>query len=368
MATIRNSLAGAVLGLSALAMPALAADVKVALVPGGPHPYFANWEQGAKDAAKDFGIAHVEYKVPAKWELGLQNQLIENLTAQSFNAFLIFPGDPVATNSPMADLQSAGIPSIATAGCTKDPTPALFCFGTDVGRSAYLGTKELLKDMGNKGTIVHFTGNLVDPNTELRMKAIQQAVDESGGKVKLLQTIADIDRTPQEADEKINALLAARGKEIDGIITTAWLPSVSAATALRRIGDKRIKMVGIDHDPVVLVGDQGRLRARHDAAEPVRPSLYRQLRDGGSRRPRLQGQRQGAVQNQRLHHPLHRQRNRFPGCRGRGPVLERDEGGDGGPDEVVQGDVSGLLVARCCVSRAGYLGTFRMDCSLHPSR
>jgi ribose transport system substrate-binding protein len=252
MIGVKSIAAGALLGAVALAGPALATDVKVALVPGGPHPYFANWDQGAKDAAKEFKIAATDYKVPAKWELGLQNQLIENLTAQGYNAFLIFPGDPVATNSPMADLQSAGIPSIATAGCTKDPTPALFCFGTDVGRSAYLGTKELLKTMGEKGTIVHFTGNLVDPNTELRMKAVQQAVDESGGGVKLLQTIADIDRTPQEADEKINALLAARGKEIDGIITTAWLPTVSAATALRRIGDKRIKMVGIDHDPVVL--------------------------------------------------------------------------------------------------------------------
>jgi ribose transport system substrate-binding protein len=247
-----KSILGALLGAALLAGPALAKDVRVALVPGGPHPYFANWEQGGRDARHDFGLAAADYKVPAKWELGLQNQLIENLSAQGYNAFLIFPGDPVGTNGPMQDLAAAGIPSIATAGCTKDPTPALFCFGTDVGRSAYLGTKELLKTMGNKGTIVHFTGNLVDPNTELRMKAVEQAVKETNGGVKLLQTIADIDRTPQEADEKINALLAARGKEIDGIITTAWLPTVSAATALRRIGDKRIRMVGIDHDPVVL--------------------------------------------------------------------------------------------------------------------
>jgi ribose transport system substrate-binding protein len=243
----------AVAGILVLAaVPALAKDVKVALIPGGPHPYFAAWAQGGQDAAKAFGVAAADYKVPAKWELGLQNQLIENLTAQGYNAFLIFPGDPVATNSPMADLQAAGIPSIATAGCTKDPTPALFCFGTAVDHSAYLGTKELIKALGGKGTIVHFTGNLVDPNTQLRMDAVAQAVKETNGAVKLLQTIADIDRTPQEADEKINALLAARGKEIDGIITTAWLPSVSAATALRRIGDKRIKMVGIDHDEVVL--------------------------------------------------------------------------------------------------------------------
>lgn len=250
--TTKTALIAALLGTMALTRPGLAAEVKVALVPGGPHPYFANWQQGAKDAVKDFGITAADYRVPAKWELGLQNQLIENLTAQGYNAFLIFPGDPVGTNSPMQDLASADVPSIATAGCTKDPTPALFCFGTDTGHSAYLGAKELIKTMGDKGTIVHFTGNLVDPNTELRMKAVQQAVDESGGKVKLLQTIADIDRTPQEADDKINSLLAARGKEIDGIISTAWLPSVSGATALRRIGDKRIQMVAIDHDKVVL--------------------------------------------------------------------------------------------------------------------
>lgn len=252
MRSMKILLATILLGGFAMAGAAEAKGVKVALVPGGPHPYFANWEQGGKDAVKDFGLAAADYKVPAKWELGLQNQLIENLTAQGYNAFLIFPGDPVGTNSPMQDLASAGIPSIATAGCTKDPTPALFCFGTDVGHSAYLGAKELIKALGGKGTIVHFTGNLVDPNTQLRMDAVQQAVAETNGAVKLLQTIADIDRTPQEADEKINALLAARGKEIDGIITTAWLPAVSSATALRRIGDKRIKMVGIDHDQVVL--------------------------------------------------------------------------------------------------------------------
>jgi ribose transport system substrate-binding protein len=252
MIGLRTILGGAFMGALALSAPAMATDVKVALVPGGPHPYFASWEQGAKDAAKAFGVAAADYRVPAKWELGLQNQLIENLTAQGYNAFLIFPGDPVATNSPMADLQAAGIPSVATAGCTKDPSPALFCFGTDTGHSAYLGAKELIKAMGGKGSIVHFTGNLVDPNTQLRMDAVAQAVKETNGAVTLLQTIADIDRTPQEADEKINALLAARGKEIDGIVTTAWLPAVSSATALRRIGDKRIKMVGIDHDPVVL--------------------------------------------------------------------------------------------------------------------
>jgi ribose transport system substrate-binding protein len=141
--------------------------------------------------------------------------------------------------------------ALALAGCLKDPNPALFCMGTDVANSAYLGTKELIKAMGGKGSIAHFTGFLVDPNTQLRIDAVQRAADETNGAVKVVQVIADID-APQPAEEKINAYLAAHAADVDGIVTTAWVPAVTAANSLRKIGDKRIKMVGIDHDEVVL--------------------------------------------------------------------------------------------------------------------
>jgi len=224
---------------------------KVALVPGGPHPYFGAWEQAGKDAVKDFGIGAADYRVPQKWELATQSQLLESLLSQGYNAFLIFPGDAVGTSPVVQEIVDNGGQALALAGCLKDPTPALFCMGTDVGRSAYLGTKELIKAMGGKGRIAHFTGFLVDPNTQLRIDAVQKAADETNGAVKVVQVIADID-APQPAEEKINAYLAAHGTEVDGIVTTAWVPSVTAANALRKIGDKRIKMVGIDHDQVVL--------------------------------------------------------------------------------------------------------------------
>ena len=40
----------AIVGLAAF--QAAATDTKVALVPGGPHPYFAAWEQAGIDAAQ----------------------------------------------------------------------------------------------------------------------------------------------------------------------------------------------------------------------------------------------------------------------------------------------------------------------------
>lgn len=235
--------------LMAASVAAADSSTRVALVPGGPHPYFAAWEQAGADAARDFGLGAADYRVPQKWELSLQNQMLESLVTQGYNAFLIFPGDPVGTVAIADELAATGAPVMALAGCLKDPSDAVFCMGTDTGNSAYLGTQELLKVLPQGAKIAHFTGFLVDPNTQLRIDAVEKAASEAGAEV--IQVIADID-APEPAEEKINAYLAAHAGDVDGIITTAWVPAVVASNALRKIGDKRIKMVGIDHDEVVL--------------------------------------------------------------------------------------------------------------------
>ena len=249
-------------GLATLALAGLAAalifagaarasDNKIALIAGGPHPYFAPWEQAAADAKKAFGIAAVDFKVPTEWKLSVQTELIESLAAQGYTAFGIFPGDAVGINSTVTELKDSSIPSAALAGCAQDPSDMAFCLGTDVYNSAYLGTKELIKAMGGKGAIVHLAGLLVDPNTTLREKAVEKAVAETNGAVTLLQTVADTD-AQEAADQKINALLAAQKDQIGGMIATGYIPSVVASKSLRTLGDKRIKFVGIDDDPIVL--------------------------------------------------------------------------------------------------------------------
>lgn len=236
---------------SMLTPPAEATEVKLALVPGGPHPFFAPWEQAAADAAKDFKLAAGAYKVPQEWKLDLQNKLLESLAAQGFNAFGIFPGDASGTNATLEELKSFGAPSVSIGGCTQSPSPAEFCLATDVYRSAYLGTKALIKEMGGKGNILHTGSRLVDPNTQLRIKAIDKAAEEAGPDVKIYQHLTDTD-SQETGDQKINGLLAAKGAEVDGIISTGYVSSVVAARSLRNIGDKRIKMIGIDDDPIVL--------------------------------------------------------------------------------------------------------------------
>ncbi|HLW91821.1 MAG TPA: sugar ABC transporter substrate-binding protein [Roseiarcus sp.] len=247
---------GASVVVSALVMafavgPATASGNKIVVAPGGPHPYFAPWEQAAADAQKDFGIASVQYKVPAEWKLELQQELLESLASQGVNGIGIFPGDPVGVNSTISELKANGIPVAALGGCTQDPTDAAFCFATDPFKTTYTMTKALIASIGGKGAIVHLTGLLIDTNTTLREQAVQKAVDETNGAVKLLQTVADTD-DPTQGDQKINALLAASKNQIDGIVATAHITSAVIAKSLRAIGDRRIKLVAFDDDQAVL--------------------------------------------------------------------------------------------------------------------
>ncbi|MEQ1954629.1 sugar ABC transporter substrate-binding protein [Mesorhizobium sp. CN2-181] len=240
----------ATFGICLIASAAAHAETKVGVVAGGPHPYFASWPLAAADAAKDFGVI-TDYRVPQAWDLNQQNQLIESMVAQGFNGMLVFANDADGTNATLKDLADDGIPSIALGACTNDPTPALLCLTTDSYASAYDMTKRLIAEMGGKGNIVHVAGALIDPNTQLRVKAVEEAVSETNGAVTLIQTLADIDEQGA-ADRTINGYLGGNAAKVDGIIATAWIPAVVAATSLRNIGDRRIKMIGFNDDPIVV--------------------------------------------------------------------------------------------------------------------
>jgi ribose transport system substrate-binding protein len=237
-------------GSMLLATASASAQTKIAVVAGGPHPYFSQWGPATKDAARDFG-AQAEYRVPQSWDLNQQNQLLESMAAQGFNAFLVFANDANGTNSTLKDLTDNGARTAAIAACTNDPTPAEFCVATESYSVAYQQTKKLIEAMGGKGNILHVAGALIDSATQLRVNGVKAAVAETNGAVKLIQTIADID-AQEAADRQINGYLAAHAKEVDGIVATAWIPAVVAATSLRSIGDKRIRMIAYNDDPIVV--------------------------------------------------------------------------------------------------------------------
>ncbi|MEU0836826.1 substrate-binding domain-containing protein [Streptomyces sp. NPDC005969] len=226
--------------------------VKLALVPGGAHPYFQPWKQAGANAKKTLGLGDVTFDETAEWDQQKQNNLLSTLAARGYNAFGVFGVSPTDINTTFADLKSQGFSVASLASCPAgDKNEADFCLSTDVKLAAYKAAKAAIDAMGGKGALVHLTGNNVDANTQLRIKGVEQAVKEAGGKVTLLQTITDIDKDLQTAQKAVSDLVAAKGAKIQGIVSTAYNPAVAAAEAVRESGSKA-KVVAIDDDAKIL--------------------------------------------------------------------------------------------------------------------
>ncbi|MFI1092593.1 sugar ABC transporter substrate-binding protein [Streptomyces sp. NPDC020917] len=230
------------------------ADVKVALVPGGAHPYFQSWTAAGAKAKAEFGLGDVKFNETAEWDQNKQNGLLTTMAAQGYNAFGVFGVSPTDINSTFADLKSKGFAVASLGSCPAgDTDKADFCLSTDVQVAAYKAAKATIAAMGGHGTLVHLTGNNVDSNTQRRIDGVKKAVAETGGKVKLLTTVTDIDKDLQTAQKAVSDLLTAHGNQINGIVTTAYNPAVAAAAGVRS-AHLPIKVVAIDDDPKIIAG------------------------------------------------------------------------------------------------------------------
>lgn len=229
-------------------------QVKIALIPGGAHPYFQPWKTAAATLKTQYKLGDVTFNETSGWDQTKQNDVIKSLAAQGYNAFGIFGVSPENINSTFDDLKRQGFPVGSLASCPAgDTDKADFCLSTDVEQAAYKATKQAITAIGGSGNLVHLTGNKVDSNTQRRIAGVQKAIDETGGKVKLLQTVTDIDTDLQTAQKAVADLLAAKGKQINGIVTTAYNPAVAAAAGVKQ-AKLPAKVIAIDDDPTILAG------------------------------------------------------------------------------------------------------------------
>jgi ribose transport system substrate-binding protein len=228
--------------------------VKVALVPGGAHPYFQPWKSAGAKAQSDFGLGGVTFNETSEWDQVKQNNLLTSLAAQGYTAFGVFGVSPTAVNSTFSDLKAKGYAVASLGSCPAGGTDnADFCLSTDVELAAYRAAKADITAMGGHGTLVHLTGLNADSNTQRRIAGVKKAVDETGGQVKLLTTVTDIDTDLQTAQKAVADLLTAHGSQLNGIVATAYNPAVAAAAAVKS-AKPPIKVVAIDDDPKILAG------------------------------------------------------------------------------------------------------------------
>jgi ribose transport system substrate-binding protein len=229
-------------------------QVKIALIPGGAHPYFQPWKTTAATAKTEFKLADVTFNETSGWDQTKQNDVVKSLAAQGYNAFGIFGVSPDNINSTFEDLKRQGFPVASLASCPAgDVDKADFCLSTDVGQAAYKAAKAAIDAIGGKGNLVHLTGNKVDSNTQRRIAGVEKAVAETGGKVKIIQVVTDIDTDLQTAQKAVADLLAAKGSQINAVVNTAYNPAVASAEGVKQ-AKLPIKVIAIDDDKTILAG------------------------------------------------------------------------------------------------------------------
>ncbi|GIE30398.1 sugar ABC transporter substrate-binding protein [Actinoplanes italicus] len=229
-------------------------QVKVALIPGGAHPYFQPWKTAAADVKTEFKLGDATFNETSGWDQTKQNDVVKSLAAQGYNAFGIFGVAPENINSTFEDLKRQGFPVASLASCPAgDVNKADFCLSTDVEEAAYKATKAAIETIGGKGNLAHLTGNKVDSNTQRRIAGVEKAVGETGGQVKIIQVVTDIDTDLQTAQKAVADLLAAKGSEITAIVNTAYNPAVASAEGVKQ-AKLPIKVIAIDDDKTILDG------------------------------------------------------------------------------------------------------------------
>jgi len=141
-------------------------------------------------------------------------------------------------------------PVVLITGPAELPTNASLCIATDVAKSAMEATEHLITAIGGKGNVVNLLGQINDPNTAIRKKAIEGVIAKHPN-IHLLAQLTEIDEY-EVARIKIGDYLSARGHEVDGLICMAYVGTVATAEILTEMENTRIKFIGIDDDPVVI--------------------------------------------------------------------------------------------------------------------
>lgn len=227
-------------------------EVQVALVPGGAHQYFQPWAAAGQEAADEFELGGFTFNETAEWDQTKQNNAINALAAQGYNAFGVFGVSATDVNATFENLAGQGFAAAALGSCPAgDLNNALFCLSTDTETAAYIAAVATIEAMGGEGNLVHLTGQAVDTNTQRRINGVEQAVAETDGAVTLLTTVTDIDADLQSAQRALSDLLATQGDQIQGVVTSAGNPAVAVAQGVPASG-LDIATIATDDDPIVL--------------------------------------------------------------------------------------------------------------------
>jgi ribose transport system substrate-binding protein len=221
----------------------------IAVIPKGEtHEFWKSVHAGAAAAADELDV-EILWKGPTSEDARKeQNELIERMLSRGVDGIVLAPLDFNGTVGPIERARERGIPVVVIDSDVNTGRRVSF-IATDNRKGGYKGGRKLVELLGGEGDVLLLRYVRGSASTDAREAGFVQAIDETGGKVKIVMEDEGGARSG-DAQKKAEAMLSkvkAGAARIDGIFCPNESTTRGMLNALRKadmLG--RVKFVGFD--------------------------------------------------------------------------------------------------------------------------
>jgi ribose transport system substrate-binding protein len=235
-----------------------AAALTLAVIPkstGGE--FWETVEQGARDAAKDLGVA-IQWEGPlAETELAEQNKIIENMVNLGVDGMVLAPLNNRAMRKPVENVVAAGIP-VVVFDSAIDGDAHVSYIATNNEAGGALAAQRMIEKLGDKQRIFVLRYIQGTASTEQRAKGFLDAVRAAGKEVlgEPYSEDATVAGAKKTATNVLEGFVNDGKLEVDGIFVTNLYSTLGMLAAIEdlRKGDVETSVVflGFDTSPKLI--------------------------------------------------------------------------------------------------------------------
>lgn len=234
-------------GMALLAMFGAAEAATYAVSMKGPaagNPYWALFEQGAKEKGKELGVNVVVVSPPSETDIQAQVSQIEDLVAQKVDGIAIAPTDAAALGPAVDEAQAAGVKIVFVDG--KGANKNVPYIGTNNLEGGKFAGKFMCRTLPKGSEVAILQGIMTTSNGHDRFEGIKSAMEACGLKIVAAQP-ADWDRAKGQS---VTESILAGNPAIKGIFGSSDNMALGAVEALKEaVKLKDVEVVGYDGNP-----------------------------------------------------------------------------------------------------------------------
>lgn len=207
---------------------------------------------GAEDAAKELGKKYgveikIDWQTPVEEDAQKQADLIGGLAARGADGISVSASDATKLKSAIDSAVDKGV-EVMTFDSDVPTSKRFAYFGTDDYESGKDLAAEIVKAMGDKGTIAILAGNQNAPNLQSRVRGVKETLAKNNPNVKV-KGVYYHKETAQDAVKKIEEV-QAQNPDITGWVFVGGWP-LYTDNALNSVRGKA-KVVSLDSLPATL--------------------------------------------------------------------------------------------------------------------